>query len=171
MALSGLFSLNSTTHIVQLKDFFLSDHIIDGLEAKNKTEALQTISFFASQFISGLEHEEIYQTILERENIGSTGIGNGIAIPHARFKAVERPVLMLFRSHDGVMFDAQDNKPVHLIFLVIAPEDASPLYLKLLARISKLIRIDKVYADIQAASTSQGVYQCILSADAEMGSF
>lgn len=156
---------------MQLKDFFLVEYIIDGFEASDKAEALKAISVCASKVAPNLEQEEIYQTILERENIGSTGIGDGVAIPHAKFASVEKPILLFFRSRNGVMFDAQDNKPVYFIFLVIAPEGASPLYLKLLARIAKLIRRDDVVSSIKSALNPHAIYELILDIDEKMGQF
>ncbi len=84
--------------------------------------------------------DNILQLLLERESLGSTGIGDGIAIPHCKSPALKTPVLLFGRSESGVDFHAIDGKRVHLFFLLIAPEGAVGTHLKLLARISRLLK-------------------------------
>jgi len=102
----------------------------------------------ASEFVSAIVH---------RENMESTGVGLGVAIPHARTKAVAHIVLAFARSEGGVDFSSLDGKPSHLIFLIAAPEEQKTEYIMTLARLSKLLRRDEVRVGLNKARTPDDV--------------
>lgn len=107
------------------------------------------------------EEREFVSAIARRENMESTGIGMGVAIPHARTKAVPSIVLAFGRSDPGVDFNSLDGKPSHLIFLIAAPEEKKTEYIMTLARLSKLLRKDEVRVGLNKAGTPEEVVRVI----------
>ncbi len=108
------------------------------------------------------EESEFVSAIIRRENMESTGIGLGVAIPHARTKAVSSIVLAFGRSDSGVDFNSLDGKPSHLIFLIAAPEEQKTEYIMTLARLSKLLRKDEVRIGLNKAGSPDDVIDVIL---------
>lgn len=109
-----------------------------------------------------LHRDEVLRVLLERERLGSTGIGDGVAIPHGKLKNLDRQLIAFGLSRKGVDFDAMDGKPARLFFLLIAPEDAVGIHLKTLARISKLLKAPLVRDRLQAAASRQEIHRIIL---------
>ena len=108
------------------------------------------------------EESEFVSAIVRRENMESTGIGLGVAIPHARTKAVSSIVLAFGRSDSGVDFSSLDGKPSHLIFLIAAPEEQKTEYIMTLARLSKLLRKDEVRIGLNKAGSPDDVMRVIM---------
>lgn len=108
------------------------------------------------------EQSEFVSAIVRRENMESTGIGLGVAIPHARTKAVSSIVLAFGRSDSGVDFNSLDGKPSHLIFLIAAPEEQKTEYIMTLARLSKLLRKDEVRIGLNKAGSPDDVVRVIM---------
>lgn len=124
---------------MDLGDILAKDGIIPSLKATCKKQALQELASRAAA-TTGLEARDIYDTLLQRERLGSTGLGRGIAIPHVKFKALKSMVCLFARLSEPIEFDSHDGEPVDIIFLLLAPEHASGDHLKALARISRLVR-------------------------------
>ncbi len=124
---------------MDLADLVAPEGIIPSLKAKSKKQALQELSARAA-VLTGLDQRDIFDTLLQRERLGSTGLGRGIAIPHVKFKALKNIVCLFARLDEPIEFESHDNEPVDLIFLLLAPEHASGDHLKALARISRLVR-------------------------------
>ncbi len=108
------------------------------------------------------EESEFVSAIVRRENMESTGIGLGVAIPHARTRAVSSIVLAFGRSDSGVDFSSLDGKPSHLIFLIAAPEEQKTEYIMTLARLSKLLRKDEVRIGLNRAGSPEDVLRVIM---------
>jgi len=109
----------------------------------------------------GLNRNEVLTVLRERERLGSTGIGEGVAIPHGKLKDIDQLILSFGRSKAGVDFDSMDGKPAHLFFLLLAPEDSISIHLKTLARISKLLKDQDVREQLLTAATAADIYQII----------
>jgi len=124
---------------MDLGDLITPEGIIPSLKAKTKKQALQELAAKAAEIID-LPAREIFDTLLQRERLGSTGLGRGIAIPHVKFKSLTDIICLFARLEDPIDFESLDNEPVDLIFLLLAPEHASGDHLKALARISRLLR-------------------------------
>jgi fructose-specific phosphotransferase system IIA component len=105
----------------------------------------------------------LLEAILRRENLESTGIGMGVALPHARTSAVRRTALAFGRSDKGVDFNSLDSKPCHLVFLIVAPEDRKTEYIMTLARVSKLLRREDVRSELGQADTAEAVLEVLRS--------
>ena len=116
------------------------DFILEELEARNQHDVLaELVGVFAKGGVR-FDPEAMLQVLLERERLGSTGIGDGIAIPHGKLQGLDEILLSFGRSSEGIAFDAMDGKPVHLFFLLMAPENSAGLHLKILAKISRMLK-------------------------------
>lgn len=124
---------------MDLGDLLAPDGVIVPMEATCKKQALQELSQAAAK-LTGLPPRDIFDTLLQRERLGSTGLGRGIAIPHVKSRELQDIVCLFGRLEKPIDFDAHDGQPVDLIFLLLAPEHASGDHLKALARISRLVR-------------------------------
>jgi PTS system nitrogen regulatory IIA component len=140
---------------MDLADLISPEAVYPSLKAKTKKQALQEMAQRASG-LTGVDAREIFDTLMQRERLGSTGIGRGIAIPHGRVAALRNIVSVFARLDEPIEFEALDNEPVDLIFLLLAPEHAGADHLKALARISRLLRepatIDKLRASRDRAA-------------------
>ncbi|MBN2464368.1 PTS sugar transporter subunit IIA [candidate division WOR-3 bacterium] len=135
--------------------------IVLDLQSKEKFDVISELvrPLVAAGAITG--ESEFVSAIVRRENMESTGIGVGVAIPHARTKAVSSIVLAFGRSDSGVDFNSLDGKPSHLIFLIAAPEEQKTEYIMTLARLSKLLRKDEVRIGLNKAGSPDDVLRVI----------
>ncbi|MGV1100890.1 PTS sugar transporter subunit IIA [Thiovibrio sp. JS02] len=117
-----------------------SSLILPELAATGKKEVLQELAAAIRMVYPALETAALYAALLEREELGSTGIGEGIAIPHGKIRGLDDIVICFGRSLRGIAFDALDGKPTHLFFLLVAPEDAAARYLSSLAELSRFLK-------------------------------
>jgi PTS system nitrogen regulatory IIA component len=124
---------------MDLGDLITPEAVIASLRVQNKKQVLQDLAERAAR-ITGLASRDILETLMQRERLGSTGIGRGIAIPHGRVPQLNRIVSVFARLAEPIEFDALDGEPVDLIFLLLAPEHAGADHLKALARISRILR-------------------------------
>ncbi|MCK5680332.1 PTS sugar transporter subunit IIA [bacterium] len=125
---------------MKITDYLTPDLVVAELEASAKDGALQFLAAQVAGAVPGLEESEILTVLKDREALGSTGIGGGIAIPHGKMSGLDKVVVLFARSVKGVEFAAVDGKPVHLIFLLLAPQGAAGTHLKILARISRMLK-------------------------------
>lgn len=145
----------------KLSEIILNNGII--LNVQN-TEKIAVIKELAQKLIEQnliSDTEEFFSAILRRENLESTGIGQGVAIPHARTSAIKNIVIVFGRSQTGVDFSSLDGQPSHLIFLIAAPENMKTEYIMTLARLSRLLRKSEVRNALMAAQTSNDVVEII----------
>lgn len=147
---------------MDLGDLLAPNGIIPALKAKSKKQALQELAQRASD-VTGIDVREIFDTLLQRERLGSTGLGRGIAIPHVKFKALKSIVCLFARVEEPIAFDAHDNEPVDIIFLLLAPEHASGDHLKALARISRLVRDPQTLERLRTAADAEALRAVLTS--------
>jgi PTS system nitrogen regulatory IIA component len=124
---------------MELGDLLTPDAVVPALKASNKKQALQALSEQAAK-LAGLQSRDVYEALQQRELLGSTGVGRGIAIPHGRLPALQKIFSGFARLEHPIDFEAPDEEPVDLVFLLLAPEHAGADHLKALARISRLLR-------------------------------
>jgi nitrogen PTS system EIIA component len=135
---------------MELGDILAPDGIVQRLKAENKKQALEGLAAMAEK-PAGIEAIEIFNSLLQRERLGSTGLGRGIAVPHVKFRDLKSIVCMFARLEQPIEFESPDGEPVDLLFLLIAPEHASGDHLKALARISRLVREPALLERLRAA--------------------
>jgi PTS system nitrogen regulatory IIA component len=133
-----------------LNDLLAARAVLPVLKAKNKKQVLQEISARAAELCDANERE-IFETLLQRERLGSTGIGHGVAIPHGKLAKLDHIVGLFARLEKPVDFESLDGRPVDLIFLLLAPEGAGADHLKALARIARLLRNEKTAEELRVA--------------------
>ena len=125
---------------MKITDILDEASIIQDLRSTSKKGVLQELSTVLVEGGKLPDRDKAVQVLLEREKLGSTGIGDGIAIPHGKMKEIKELVTSFGRSIDGVDFESIDNKPTYLFFLLVAPENSAGIHLKALARISRLLK-------------------------------
>ena len=142
---------------MDLSDLINVPAIMPALKANSKKQLLQLLSERAAA-ISGIPEREVFDTILQRERLGSTGVGNGIAIPHGKLAGVKRIAGVFARLETPVDFEALDDQPVDLVFLLLAPEGAGADHLKALSRIARVLRDHDLVAKLRATDSASAIY-------------
>jgi len=136
--------------------------IVADLKAREKTKALAELTDALLICEPTLDRDEVIAVLQEREKLGSTGIGDGVAIPHGKLAGIPELRLVFGRSREGVDFESMDGQPAYLFFLLIAPEESVGVHLKTLAKISKLLKDASVRKKLMDAPDPQAIYQVIL---------
>ncbi len=149
---------------MKILDFLIPKTIITELKSTDKKGVLEELTLPVSE-ITRIEHKELIRVLIEREHLGSTGIGNGIGIPHGKLKNLPDLILGFGLSRKGVNFDALDGKPTHIFFLLLTPENSTDLHLKLLARISKILKEEHFKEKIFNSSDKEEVIRLIRGID------
>jgi PTS system nitrogen regulatory IIA component len=139
--------------------------IVPTLAARGKEGVLRELVRVIAQAERQVEEERMVDILLERETLGSTGIGEGVAIPHGKSKAVKKLLASFGRSVPGVDFQSMDGKPTHLFFLLVAPEDSAGIHLKALARISRLMKDASFRKRLMEAETEDEMYAIFAEGD------
>ena len=143
--------------MMEITDLITPESVVPNLKVTSKKHALQEISKRMAESYD-LTEREIVEILLEREKLGSTGVGNGIAIPHGKMENLDCLCGYFARLERPVEFDAVDERPVDLIFLLLAPEEAGADHLKALARVSRLMRDKAVCKKLRGSNTSEALY-------------
>ncbi|HEY6630967.1 MAG TPA: PTS IIA-like nitrogen regulatory protein PtsN [Rhizobiaceae bacterium] len=142
---------------MDLSDLIDVPAIMPALKANSKKQLLQQLAERASS-ITGIPERDIFDTILQRERLGSTGVGNGIAIPHGKLAGVKHIVGVFARLETPVDFEALDDEPVDLVFLLLAPEGAGADHLKALSRIARVLRDGETVAKVRGTNDAAAIH-------------
>lgn len=154
---------------MRLTDLLHQELVLPGLEGQNKRDVLNEFAELLFEHKKIRDQNEFLEVILAREALGSTGIGDGIAIPHGKLKNLDRLVLSFGISRKGIDFDAMDGKPVYIFFVLIAPEDSPGDHLKALARISRILKNRSFRDRLLKSQTQEEIYKHILEEDEQYG--
>jgi PTS system nitrogen regulatory IIA component len=150
---------------MEIADLVAPAGILPSLKVSSKKQALQELAKKASD-LSGLDEREIFDALLKRERLGTTGVGQGIAIPHSRFAKLTRLVGLFARLEKPIPFDSVDEQPVDLVFLLLAPESAGADHLKALARVSRLLRDKTICAKLRGCDSADAIYALLTESQA-----
>lgn len=142
---------------MDLDDLLSLEGVIPSLRVMSKKQALQEISVRAAA-VTGLPEREVFDTLVQRERLGSTGVGHGVAIPHGKLPRLERLVGLFARLEKPIDFEALDDAPVDLVFVLLAPETAGADHLKALARIARVLRDGATAAKLRGATDPAALY-------------
>jgi nitrogen PTS system EIIA component len=145
---------------MDIGDLLTPEGIFPALEAPTKKDALHGLAERAG-VLTGLSSRDIFDTLLQRERLGSTGLGSGIAIPHVRIKGLKGIFTVFARASAPIDFESHDGEPVDLIFLLLAPDHAGGDHLKALARISRLVREPSVLKGLREASDASAIHRIL----------
>jgi nitrogen PTS system EIIA component len=146
---------------MEIADLITPSRVVAQLRATNKKQALQELAKRAA-VMTGIQDRAIYDVLIERERLGSTGIGMGIGIPHGRLSGLDKLCGIFARLDRPVPFDAIDDQPVDLIFLLLAPEGAGADHLKALARVSRLLRDRTVCEKLRGTDNADALYALLI---------
>lgn len=141
--------------------------IVADLQARDKNRALSELTDALIASDPSLDRDDVIEVLQEREKLGSTGIGDGVAIPHGKLAGIPELMLAFGKSKAGVDFESMDGQPAHLFFLLVAPEESVGVHLKTLARISKLLKDAAVRQKLLDATDREAIYQVILDEEAQ----
>jgi PTS system nitrogen regulatory IIA component len=143
--------------MMNISDLLAPDAILPALKAQSKKQLLQELSARAHQ-ITRLPERRIFETLVERERLGTTGVGAGIAIPHGRIAEAKSIAGVFARLESPIDYEAVDSQPVDLVFMLLAPEDAGADHLKALARVSRLLRNAATCEKLRATASAEALY-------------
>ena len=150
---------------MKIMDFLSSDAIITNLEATDKKSAIIELVEVLKETKKAKKIDEIVEVVLEREKLGSTGIGQGVAIPHGKTDVLQEQVGVLGVSRKGIEFNSLDGEPVHIIFLLVGPVEIAGQHLKALSRISRLFKDKFLRQAIRDAKTKEDILKIIQQED------
>jgi PTS system nitrogen regulatory IIA component len=145
---------------MKILDVLLKEAILPDLKANDKKGVLEELVTPVAR-IADINHDYLVKVLMERERLGSTGIGEGIGIPHGKVKGLESLVLGFGLSKKGVDFDSMDGQPAHIFFLLLTPENSTGLHLKLLARISRILKNEPFKQRLLHATNRDEIYSII----------
>ena len=146
---------------MEIADLLRPEQVIAHLRATSKKQALQALARRAAQ-TAGQTERAIFDVLMERERLGTTGVGNGIAIPHGKLPNLDRLHGLFARLDHPIDFDAIDERPVDLIFLLLAPESAGADHLKALARVSRLLRDKAACEKLRGTDDQEALYALLV---------
>jgi PTS system nitrogen regulatory IIA component len=142
---------------MKLLDILPKESIISELRGHSKREVLEELTDALLRHKPQLDRAQVVEVLLERERLGSTGIGDGIAIPHGKIKDLDQLALSFGRSTTGVDFESMDGKPAHFFFLLVAPENCAGIHLRALAKIARFLKNSTIRKRLGAVQTQDEV--------------
>ncbi len=147
---------------MDLSDLVTQKSIMASVKVASKKQLLQVLSEKAAE-ITGLSERDIFDTIMQREKLGSTGVGNGIAIPHGKLKNIGSIIGVFARLETPVDFEALDDEPVDLVFMLLAPETAGADHLKALSRIARILREPEMVSKLRQTKDASALFAFLTS--------
>ncbi len=150
---------------MEISDLISLDAIVANLRATSKKQALQDLARRAAD-VTGEPERAIFEVLIERERLGTTGVGNGIAIPHGKLPGLDKLYGLFARLDTPIDFDAIDEQPVDLICLLLAPESAGADHLKALARVSRLLRDRSICEKLRGSDTDEAIFALLTQSTA-----
>ena len=154
---------------MELDTLFCGDRILMDMRATSKKQIIQALSEAIAKSGEcggpGVDTRDIVQAALERERLGSTGVGSGVALPHARIKGVEGVFAAFARLEQPIDFESIDDRPVDLVVMLVAPEDAGGLHLRALAKVSRLLRREDVRNRLRSAPSEEALHLILTETD------
>ena len=153
---------------MKISDILKKEHIIKELDSRDKKNVLDELSSFLENEGEITSKENLLAALIEREKLGSTGIGENVAIPHAKISEIDKIITVFGRSKNGVEFESLDQKPVNFIFLVLAPENSTGQHLKALARISRLFKNPSLRESVLRTNEADQIYSILVDEDSKL---
>jgi len=150
---------------MKLVEFLPLEMVLPDLKAERKPALLVELAQACAEFSTEVDPERLIRVLRDRERLGSTGVGDGVALPHGKLPGLSRLLVGFGRSRVGVDFESQDGQPAHLFFLLVAPEDSSGQHLRTLARISRICKTAAFRERLLDAVGQEALYSAILEED------
>ena len=155
---------------MKFSELIYENYIIPEFKGSTKKQVLEELVEALASNKGEIDKVELLNALLEREKLGSTGIGDGVAIPHGKLNGLDNIILLFGKSGQGVDFDAIDRKPVCMVFLLVAPADSAGLHLKALARLSRMLREKEFKNSLLMASDAETLLKIIIDKDENLSS-
>ena len=152
---------------MKIEEILKRELVITDLVGKNKPEVIKEMTQCLKKNNMIKDDQALFETLMEREKLGSTGIGENVAIPHGKSDEVTQIIIVFARSINGVDFESLDQKPVHFVCMVIAPARSTGQHLKVLARISRLFKNQGLREGILKSENSDAIYSTLLEEDSK----
>ena len=152
---------------MKLSEIIEEHNIIPELKARDKKGVLEELAEVITRHNPSIDKAALVRVLVERERLGTTGIGDGVAIPHGKMNGVEHPIISFGRCTRTLDFDSMDGQPTHLFFLLLAPENSSGIHLQVLAKIAKILKSSAFRQKLMEVDSRHELYQTIISADEE----
>jgi PTS system nitrogen regulatory IIA component len=150
---------------MKISDMLERQAVLPELRGTTKPELLRELCEPLAKLHTAFSEDRLVQVLLDRERLGSTGLAEGVAIPHGKLKGLDKLIASFGRTVAGVDFDSLDKQPTHLFFTIFAPEASSGDHLRALARVSRMLRSPEFRAQVLAAATADQVYDLITDED------
>jgi len=144
-------------------DYLEKDLVLPNLTSGTKSEVLNELIAPLGDKYPEMDTDQAVRVLLEREKLGTTGIGDGIAIPHGKLEDLEKVIVVVGRSVEGVEFEALDHKPCTIFFLVLAPEQAAGMHLRVLARISRMLKDETFRQEFNGTEGHDALWELLKS--------
>jgi PTS system nitrogen regulatory IIA component len=152
---------------MRLSEILAIDNIIPELKAKDKKSVLGELAEVIARYDANIDKDMLLKVLIEREHLGSTGIGDGVAIPHGKLSSVKQPVVSFGRSKKGLDFDSMDGQPAFLFFLLLAPENSSGVHLQVLTKIARILKSSTFRKALMQVDSREEIYQTIIQTDGD----
>ena len=149
---------------MKISEIMTRDSVVVGLKAGNKRQLLQDLSVKAAA-LTDINERTIFDTLLERENLGSTGFGNGTALPHARIPELKKVYGIFARLNSPIDFEAIDGKPVDLVFVLLSPEGSGADHLTALAKVSRILKDEATCTKLRQVDSAEEAYALLNNQD------
>lgn len=146
---------------MKVSDLLNKRRVILELGATSKMEVLEELARAVSFDAESLDPSLLVEALTERERLGSTGIGDGVAIPHGKVQGLDRMVVSFGRSTSGIEFESMDGKPAHLFFLLVAPENSAGIHLRVLAKLAKALKRESFRLQLMEATSREEIFNII----------
>ncbi len=153
---------------MKITEFLKPDAVLSKLTARSKSELLQEMGGLLAHSSPSVDSARLVTVLEERERLGSTGIGEGVAIPHGKIAGLPALVAAFGVSREGIDFNAVDGKPTHLFFVLVAPENSAGMHVKALALVARLFRSSKLREAVLQAESSEAIYSLLAQEDARV---
>ena len=150
---------------MKLSEILVRENIIPELKAKDKQSVLGELAEVITSYDTSIDKDDLVKVLIEREHLGSTGIGDGVAIPHGKLSSVKMPIVSFGRSKKGLDFDSMDGQPAFLFFLLLAPENSSGVHLQVLTKIARILKSSTFRKTLMEVQSREEIYQTIIQTD------
>ena len=146
---------------MQISDFLSPDCILSNIDCHSKKDALDTLAKTIANSDSATTQTEVFDCLIARERLGSTGLGNGIAIPHGRLKQGKKTLAAFLHLDSAIDYDAVDKLPVDLLFALIVPEESTDEHLQILATLAEMFSNESIISKLRRSSTPEEIYSIL----------
>lgn len=146
---------------MKLSELIDPDRIACNVQASSKKRALQAISGLLARSLPNMTEDEIFDNLLTRERLGSTGVGHGVAIPHARLRGNDAPIGAFLDLRDGVDYDAIDDQPVDLMFALLVPEESTAEHLQILAQLAEMFSHENLCEQLRHSQDTGQIFELL----------